>query len=286
MVRGIITDIDGVIVGDKIGYNSPFPHPDVIARIRHIHESGIPVTLCTGKPHYAIRKIIMDCGLNSPHITDGGAILIDPISNTIIKKHVIDPTIAAALVKDCLAANMYVEIYTPDRYIIQKSQIRDNLTPVHTHILQTPPTIVEDLTEESSKHEVIKIVPIAVNDADIPRLMALCEPYKDQIDVAITTHLIALPHRFGIVTVKGISKKQSTIDVTSTLNIPLSDYLGIGDSTSDWSFMQLCGYVASVENGSDELIKFVLSKGPNHSFIGPSVEENGILSIFDHFKLP
>jgi HAD superfamily hydrolase (TIGR01484 family) len=285
MIRGILTDIDGVIVGDKLDYNSPYPHPDVIARLKTIHQKGMPVILATGKPHYVIGKIIRDASLDNPHITDGGAIIIDPITNTIVRKHVIDPEPVARLVDSCIKAGMYVEIYTPDRYIIQKSQIRENLTPVHTHILQTEPMIVDDLVAESKKHEVIKVVPIATDETDTKRLFDLCAPFSDQLSVAITTHMIALPHQFGIVTKKGISKKQSAIDATQALGIPLSDYLAIGDSTSDWSFMQLCGYIATVSNGSDELKQHVRDAGDHGHIADKSVDENGMLSILNFFQL-
>lgn len=276
MIRGIITDIDGVMIGDKIGYNTPNPHPTVIERIKNIHDMGIPIILATGKPHYTIGKIIEDCQLDNPHVTDGGAILFD---NIVIKKHVIDPNVVSKLVELYITNNMYVEIYTEEGYFIQKSQIHENLTAVHTHILQTPPIIVEDLALESTKHNVIKIVPIATDTEDERRIHDLCRPFTSQISVAITVHPIANPHRFGIITALGVSKKQSAIDATTALGIPLSDYLGIGDSTSDWSFMQLCGTTATVSNGSEELKKFV------RYISTKSVDENGMLDIFDHFKL-
>ncbi len=286
MIRGIITDIDGVIVGEKIGFNSPFPHPDVIESIKNIHDAGTPVTLCTGKPHYAVGKIITNCGLNNPHVTDGGAIIIDPITHTIIRQHAIDPTLVTELLKTFLDASMYVEVYTPDRYIIQKSQIRDNLTPVHAHVLQTNPTIVDDLIAEAAMHTVIKIMPVATDETDKQRLFTLFEPFADRAVMSMGLHPIANPHQFGLITAPGVSKRQSAIDATQSLGIPLSDYLGIGDSTSDWSFMELCGYAATLGNGSEELKKLIVSQKSERGFVTDrSVDENGFLPILDYFDL-
>lgn len=86
-IKGIILDIDGVIVGEKIGFNSPDPHPDVIKRLREIRKQGIFVSLCTGKPHFAIKSIIKAAELDNMHITDGGGVIIDPIDNIVVKKH-------------------------------------------------------------------------------------------------------------------------------------------------------------------------------------------------------
>ena len=33
-IKAIILDVDGVIVGEKIGFNSPNPHPDVIEKLK------------------------------------------------------------------------------------------------------------------------------------------------------------------------------------------------------------------------------------------------------------
>ncbi|MEK7060718.1 MAG: HAD family hydrolase [Patescibacteria group bacterium] len=284
MIRAIITDIDGVIVGDKVGFNSPYPNGDIITRLTQIHALGIPIVLCSGKPHYAIGKIIADCKLDNPHITDGGAIIIDPITNTIIKKYSIDPSLVTQIVSAYINADMYVEIYTPDSYIVQKSQIREPLTKLHTHILQTPPIIVDDLLIESLHHDVIKVVPIAINIEDASRLKLIFNPFDTKLSLAVNVHPIANPHQFGLITTKGVSKKQSAMDVATALSMPLSEFLGIGDSTSDWSFMELCGYVGAVQNATDELKKLVSSKRDN-GFVGSSVDENGMLSILDHFAL-
>lgn len=285
MIKGLILDIDGILVGEKIGYNSPWPHPNVMEKITSIHASGIPVTLCTGKPHYAVEKLIRDCKLNTPHITDGGAIIIDPITNTIVKKHVMDKTLVCDLIQTYLDASMYVEVYTPETYIIQKNQYRENLTPVHAHVLQTEPTIVESLLDEIETREVIKVMPIAIDDNDKKNLLALFEPFSDQAIVSMGLHPIANPHQFGLITKAGISKKQSAIDAMSAKNIQLADCLGVGDSTSDWQFIELTGYGATLGNGSDGIKKRICTKGKHGFMTEKTVDDNGILEIFSHFGL-
>ncbi|MEK7577234.1 MAG: HAD-IIB family hydrolase [Patescibacteria group bacterium] len=284
MIRGIITDIDGVIIGDKIGYNSPFPHPDVTSRIKQIHASGIPVTLCTGKPHYAVEKIITDCALNTPHITDGGAIIIDPITNTIIQKHVIEKSLVMKVVSAYLNATMYTEIYTQHGYYIQKNQYREVLTNAHTHVLQTPPIIIDDLLQIAATEEIIKVMPIAIDENDTLRLRTIFAAFADRLTLSVASHPVAAPHQFGLITKKSVSKKQAAIDVSTALHIKLSECLGVGDSTSDWNFMELCGSVATVENATEELKRLVTAKTTG-GFIGPSVDENGILPILEHFAL-
>lgn len=81
MIKAIITDVDGVIVGDKKGVNFPLPNERVIERLKAIKKSGIPVILCTGKPTYATEDIIRKAELDNPHITDAGAFIYNPLQN-------------------------------------------------------------------------------------------------------------------------------------------------------------------------------------------------------------
>lgn len=284
MIKGIILDIDGVIVGEKIGFNSPNPHPLVIQKLKEIREKGIVVSLCTAKPHYSIQTIINEAGLNNLHITNGGGVIIDPLNNLILKKHAIEKNIAAQVIKYYLENSAYTEFYTPEDYFIQDNQ-QNELTKTHIHILQKDPVIVDSLTKESTIHEIVKIMPVAKNEEDKVRLTKLFEPFKESLTLSWGIHPIALPHIFGIITAKGISKKQAALEIASNYKIEPSELLGIGDSTSDWQFIESCKYGASLENGSGEIKNLVQSKGKDFSVIGKSVDENGILGIFSYFKL-
>ena len=39
MIKAIILDVDGVIVGEKIGFNSPYPNSKIIERLKSIKTS-------------------------------------------------------------------------------------------------------------------------------------------------------------------------------------------------------------------------------------------------------
>ncbi|MCL2037745.1 Cof-type HAD-IIB family hydrolase [Candidatus Saccharibacteria bacterium] len=283
MIKGIILDVDGVIVGEKIGYNSPDPNEEVIDKLRSIHGGGIPVILCTAKPHFAITSIIEKAGLNNVHITDGGAVVIDPIDNVILEKHVIDNRDEVQKILNTYLENdVYTEIYTIDDYIIQSSQVSD-ITDQHTHILQRKPKIVDSLIGESLNSEITKIMPIALNETDKIRVAELFKKANTNLTLSWGVHPVALPLQFGIITAAGISKKQSAIDISKKLDIPFDNMLGVGDSTSDWQFIELCKYAGVMENGSNELKELVKQKGQSNYMIGGHVDENGIIEILDYF---
>lgn len=285
MIKAIILDIDGVIVGEKIGFNSPNPHTDVLDAMKKIHANGIPIALCTAKPHYAIRSMVQDAGLNNPQITDAGAVIIDPIDNLIIAEHIIEKELVKEVLETCLKHGIYVEVYTTKEYFIQESQVTE-MTKKHTHILQTKPQIVSSLVVTSLEQNITKIMPIAFDDKDQERISKILEPFSKELSISWGVHRIALPAQFGIITALGSSKKEGAEAVIKNLHISFEEVLGVGDSTSDWSFMQLCGYGATLANGTEELKKLLKSKGEGKYFVSNgSVDENGILEIFKHFSL-
>jgi len=281
-IKAIILDVDGVIIGEKIGFNSPHPHIDVINKLKEIKGKGIDVSLCTAKPYFAIQKVIEDAGLNNLHITDGGSVVINPIDNIIECKHILDKEQSKTVLKMCIENNIYVEFYTVDNYFIQKNQECD-ITKQHIHILQKNPIIIDDLVKESSNQEITKIMPIALKETDKERVNDLYKQLDVNLSFNWSIHPVALPLQFGIVTATGISKKQGLVAISESSNILLDNILGVGDSTSDWNFIELCGYASAMENASPELKELVKSKGESNYCIGGHVDNNGIIEALDYF---
>ncbi len=283
MIKAIILDVDGVIIGEKIGYNSPHPHPDVVEALKKIREKGVAICLCTAKPHYSISEEINRSNLHNPHISDAGAVIIDPIDNIIVEKHILDKNLVKEILQKLREANVYVEIYTVDDYFIQTDQASE-VTNKHTHILQREPKMLSNIVDESSNYEVTKIMPIANDSDDKKRVSDILEQFTNQASISWGVHPVALPLQFGIITSFGSSKKEGAEAVVKTLGITLEEVLGIGDSTSDWSFIQLCGYGATLANGTEELKELIKSKGDGKYFISNgSVDENGLLEILNSF---
>jgi len=285
MIKAIILDVDGVTIGEKIGFNSPHPHPDVVAQLKRIREKGVAICLCTAKPHYSIREEINRPNLHNPHIADAGAVIIDPIDNIIIEKHVLEKKLVSSILEKLLNEKIYSEIYTVDDYFVQKDQ-KSEITNKHKHILQKDPILLTNLLKESINYDVTKIMPIATDSEDKGRVSELLKEFETKASISWGVHPVALPLQFGIITAKGSSKKEGAEAIVKSLSVSFEEVLGIGDSTSDWSFISLCGYSATLANGSDELKKLVKTKGENKYYISKhSVDENGILDIFQYFSL-
>lgn len=284
MIKLIILDVDGVIVGEKIGFNSPNPNAKVIERLKSIHKKGIVICLCTAKPWYSVKSIIDQAKLNNLHITDAGGLIINPLENKIFKQFTFELNLTRQIIHSLLDMSIYTEFYTLDNYFVQSNQV-SKTTKLHTHILQKEPSIVEDLIQEASNHKVIKIMPIVKSETDKAQVEDLMNSYKNKISFSWGIHPIALPRQFGIITSNLVSKIIALKLIAKNFEFTTTEILGIGDSKSDWQFMEYCGFVGSVENANVELKNLCVTKGEGNYFIGKSVDENGIIDVLDFYEL-
>ncbi|NTU73124.1 HAD family phosphatase [Candidatus Roizmanbacteria bacterium] len=283
MIKGMILDVDGVLVGSKEGYNWPLPNARVLETLKSLRQNGVVVSLCTGKGTFAIHEIVKLAHLNNVHIGDGGAVVTDILNQKIIEQHIIDTNHILTILDTLLSHNIYTELYTQDGYYILKSQIGDK-TEKHKAILYREPNIVESLTEKAKDLAVVKIMPVADDETQKNVIISLFEQIKNTLTLQWGIHPTALPYQFGIITLQGISKRQAAITISKSTGIPLAEMLGVGDGMTDWTFMEICGYAGAMGNASQELKDHVALKN-DHGYVGKTVDENGLLDILDHFGL-
>ncbi|MBI4079271.1 MAG: HAD-IIB family hydrolase [Candidatus Levybacteria bacterium] len=284
MVKAIILDVDGVIVGDKQGVNFPLPAAEVIQKLKEIHKRGIPIILCTAKFGFAILEIIKQAELNNPHITDGGALITNPLEHKIIKTHVIKKHIVKKLSALFIKENIYLEIYTPKNYYVQESQV-SNFTKKRTDLLQKEPILVTSLHAIAEKGQIIKLISFTRNDDDIPRIEKILRQFNNMITFIWSSHPYIAPARPGIITAPNVSKEHAAKEAIESLALSFDEVLGVGDGASDWKFMQLCKYAATLENADKQIKALVKTKGEGNYIIAPHINDNGILSIFRYFSL-
>lgn len=285
MIAAVILDVDGVIIGSKPDFNLPHPHPSIVAALKRIKANGIPISLCTAKPCFAIEKIINDAQLDNPHIAYAGGVIFNPLSSQIIKNTVLDSRIASQMIEQSLKQGFYTEFLTLSDDFIQENNIVAGSLAIRTSILLKKPVIVKDLAQKALSEKINNFT-IAINQPGQKSAVdSLFSFFEERLTLVWTIHPFTPGWEYAIITAKGISKRTAAQELAQALNIPLANALGVGDSMADWEFIEQCGYKAAVGNAHQDLKNLITASDPLYSYIGPSVDENGLLDIFKHFNL-
>ena len=281
LIKAVIADVDGVMVGREPGVNFPLPHDDVIDAMRRIADNGTPIILCSAKFRTAIDDIIRRADLANPHITDGGALIINPLgAPAIIEQNIIDK----ATVLEYLAGDeAHTELYTATTCYM-KNNDDAGFIRIRSQLLRTKPVLVDSLIDVAKTVDTIKLISLADNGDDMPRIEAQVKRLGSKIHYIWSYHPRIVPRLPCIMTAPGVSKEHAAQKVMQSLGIAFGSVLGIGDSPPDWSFMKLCGYAATV--GDDQKLRQLAeSKGAGHYFQASSVDDHGLLAIFEYFGL-
>ena len=284
MIKAIILDVDGVLKGSKEGVNYPIPHQSVINALKDIHKKGIPVILCTGNYYYSIIDIITLANLRNPHITDRGALVVNPLENKVIEKHIIEKNLVVRIIEALLPLQNYLEVYSDHHYYVWKNQVTE-FTKKRAIILRQDPIIIDSLIKDTQSQDILKINAFAMNAEEKQNITKTIEPFQNTVSMAFTGNPSIGTIEVANITAKGITKLHAAQLILNLLKIPFDSVLGAGDSVSDWDFMSKCKYAAAMGNAANELKELVKTKGEGNYFIAPHVDKNGILDVFRYFKI-
>ncbi len=282
MIKAIVLDIDGVIVGNKEGINFPQPSKKVSAILRKIHDSGIPVSFLTGKPTFAAWKNIAKIGIDNPHIADGGAVIFNPIQKKIIKQTVLDQNDLKQLL-GMLGDKVYVNFFTTENYYLKESLVND-YTKIYGKFMGKPPVLVPDLNKLVEELEFSKINISAFNKDQKSRVDSVLENLSDRFNFSWSSGPNTGNVDTAVVTPKNASKKLGVKYLADYLKVDLKNVLGVGDTIHDWDFIEICGYKGVMGNATEELkLKFDFNR--EKEVLGGHVNDDGIIDVFKHFNL-
>ena len=282
MIKAIVLDIDGVIVGNQEGINFPHPSKKVSTILRKIHDSGIPVSFLTGKPTFAAAGNIRAVGIDNPHIADGGATIFNPMKNQIIHSENIDKKDILNLL-NAIPKNTYVNIFSTKDYFLEKS-LENDFTKKYAKFVGKYPKIVNDVKKIVEEEAIPKINIYAFSESEIEKIAKSIGRLLNSITLNWSTNPFISPVKVAVIANKKVSKRTGVEYLAKYLGVPLENVLGVGDTIHDWDFIEICGYKAAMGNATDEL-KEKINPNDSHEVIGGHVNDDGIIDIFKHFKL-
>lgn len=284
MIRAVVLDVDGVVVGSEKGNNFPHPGLEVSAALKKIHASGIHVAFLTGKSSHTLTKMVKQLGIDGLHVGDSGAMVCDPVNGTVAYASYVPYKPLMNLLAALEEHHIQTFIFTEKTYYALE-KYKSAFTEIYSRVIDLEPHFVESY-EDVHEQNILKVNIIAHSEQDkktVAEIMARLKP--SEIEASPWSQHPAMAGKgFSMVTEKGVSKYSGLKHLVEHLHVDFSEVLGVGDTIHDWEFIEHCGYKGIMANATEEL-KGKADFNDPHTFLGGHVDEDGVLNIFSHFNL-
>jgi len=284
-INWVILDVDGVLLGEKEGFNYPHPHEKVIDSIAAARKSGVQVTLCTGKPIYSLEKVVRDAQLTGPHIGDNGSVIFDVLAGTAVAKKTLPVSISTRLVAELLDVGVSLEVHDGLDYYFQTGSISPSLLEKRIRLMHKEPVMADSLLDAVRGKALTKVTAFAYSESEKPRVEKIYEKYASQLSLVWNFVPVTNPIQYGMITAKGVSKGYAVGQVAKALGLDFKAALGVGDGIIDWDFISKCRYGCAMGNAVPKLKELIKTKGEENYFIATHVDDHGVIDAFRHFGL-
>jgi len=284
MIKAVVLDVDGVVVGPK---SDQHPHASkrVSSALSAIQEK-IPVSLLSGKTSFVIGETARQIGLTGAHVADSGAVVFDPMKREVISQASLPASVVESVVVHCADNQVLAHLFTPTQYFSYHANGAFSFERIYAELMHVKPAHISS-AQEVEDQEVVKINLYAFDD----RQKGVINNIAAEVEVGGNAHANPWsinPSIEGVgirnITAKGVSKYSGLQELLKQHSVAPEHVLGVGDTIHDWDFIEHCGYKGVMGNATDELKgRFNLEDPYQH--MGGDVNDDGLLHIFEHFKL-
>lgn len=281
MIKAIILDVDGVIVGTKQDINFPHPSTHITDLLREINKTT-PISLLTGKASFMVQKAMVQLGIDTFHVSDGGARIWNPITNEVAYEATLDKECVRSIVKQLDTYHIAYALYgTKDYYAF--AQYKDEpIIKRYAPIAGKMPQIISSIDDIDDV--IIKMNTFGIDKKQDELLKQIAAEHEDKTSSSVGSHPVLLPHHIRVFVAQGVSKYSGFQHLLKQRSVAKEDVLGVGDTIHDWEFIEHCGYKGIMGNATKELMQKYNQQDPKQH-LGGHVDEDGILDIFKYFKL-
>lgn len=250
-IEGIIIDFDGTLAGVS---------HTVSPRVKEVIEKArkeVKISLCTGRPYKFVAALARDLGLDTLHVAEGGARVIDA-QEKIYWERLIDPPTVRALFAMGEEEGMECLAQIEGNDMIGWTPLSDEPLPAIAHMIFHSP--------DRAKTEEI----LARTQKRFSSIHAILTHYQDREDT---------PVMWGVdITVAGANKQHALLHLAQMEGLDLKKFMAIGDGHNDFPLLMACGFKVAMGNAHPELKAIA-------DYVAPSVDEEGVAHIIEKFVL-
>lgn len=261
-------DVDGTLLTSRATIS-----PGTLAALDRARARGMAVTLATGRRLATVMPLADQLGITLPLILQGGAQIVDAHAGTVLYSNPLPRAWVADLVRIAVMEGVQPILYE-DRAVTQRlltgPAARDS-SPMAPYMAARPELVrrlsYEDLaaTDGALQLAVIDALP-AVRRVAARLLVAHCRTLVSY-SATLDAYILEVFH-------ETCSKGAALRHLASSLGIPLSAVVAVGDNYNDEEMLRAAGLGVAMANAEPEIRAIA-------DMIAPSNDEDGIVALID-----
>jgi len=270
LIKLVLIDIDGTLVRD----DKTLPAENEEA-IKEALQSGVLVTLVTGRNYGAAKEIIDKLQLDVPVVLQNGAFIYRPYSGEVIRKVGLSGDVAKRVIHLCRQEGIFYILYRD--FLMQKDMLiyQDYDGPFSMYLKRNAVRLdrVEDVTSFISG-EVAEVALLGNEDRILRVLRQLGDGDNFTVIKSLTREDEAFYEIFG----PKVGKGEALNYLCQHFVVSPEEVMFIGDAYNDIDIMPLVGFPVAMGNAVEEVKKFAKA-------VTKSNNEGGVAWAIRHFVL-
>lgn len=231
-------DIDGTLINDKRELTDK-----TILAVKRAIESGVHVTLCTGRPIQGVRWLVDRLGITTPVITYNGAEIVDPMDNSILFSEQLLPEDAVKIAEFGRARNTTLIVWSKGELF--GSPMNERVAD-YKNIARTEPKPFDDITPLAQRG-VTKIIWYD----DIDRINQF-QNGLNKTDFKSVTYCTSNPKFLEFFNCE-VSKRTSMERLADMLGVKREETVAIGDGYNDIPMLEGAGLSIAMGNAPHDI---------------------------------
>jgi len=265
----LVVDIDGTLL-DKKGAISA----EDKKALTKAGDSGIQVSLSTGRVVQACIKILDQLSLDGYHMFFDGALVYNPEKGEEVYVSPISEELVLQVVEFAHLQKMDLDLYSATHYFVERETWA---TDIRREFFSLEPIIV-DFTKLWQKERIIKGTLVVSSAEEKAKAKDFYLHFKNSLNFSWTRTPAYPEVDFINVVAPDVSKGKALEALASFLGIPLTEVMAIGDGANDIPLLSSAGLAIAMDNASDEL-KAVAD------YVTLDVGHNGVAAAIGKFLL-
>ena len=240
----LVVDIDGTLVNSR----GQISVADEAALVK-ARDSGIQLSLSTGRGLQASMSIINQFSPDSYHISFDGALVSRPRRGEEVYVQPITQATVRQMVAVAHRLGVDLELFTATGYFVERETWS---TDAHRQFFGVSPTIV-DFTGLWDRQRIIKGGLVTINPREAARARNFCRQFDNRLHFSWNKTPAFPDVDFINILAPGVSKGKALEALASHLGISLTEVIAVGDGTNDMSLLTTAGLAIAMGNAPDEV---------------------------------